>query len=269
MGLFSRNSGSTLTPARTINLTKDTAGTPAVDLTKVRAAGHIDLAKRADKAGLALSKRGLAGIRAQAMLVLDHSGSMHADYASGAVQTLVERALGFALQIDVDGHVPIIPFDNRLLPTVTVGVDADPPHEVLAYPGVVNAAIWRGRDMGSTDLARALDVVLEEARTATTPIYCAVVTDGNPDREKPVTDLVCELSRYPVFLKFLALKPVPYLTNLDDLDNTVRLVDNVNAQPRTGSRLDLLSCSDLEFAEAMADEWDEWVAAATTAGVLT
>jgi vWA found in TerF C terminus len=83
----------------TMTMTKDPSGSPAVDLAKLRAT-HPGLVKRADKAGISLSKRGLDGIRAQAVMILDHSGSMHADYANGTVQTLVERALGFALQIE-------------------------------------------------------------------------------------------------------------------------------------------------------------------------
>ena len=256
MGLFHRKTPSDAAPARTINLTKDPAGSSAIDLSKVRSAGHLDLAKRADKAGIALSKRGLAGIRAQAVLVLDHSGSMHADYANGKVQTLVERVLGFALQIDTDGTVPVIPFDSRLLPTVDVTVDN--------YRGVVDDKIWRGRDMGSTDLAKALHAVRDLAQTATEPIFCAVVTDGNPDSKPATTSIVCDLARYPVFVKFLAIREVPYLAELDDMDPDARLLDNVDAKFFD----DPASVSDLQFADAMADEWDSWVAAATKAGVL-
>ncbi len=260
MGIFGRNStssgGSSLTPSRSVNLTKSPNGAPAVDLAKVRAGGHLDLAKRADKAGIALAKRDLAGIRAQAVLVLDHSGSMHSDYANGKVQTLVERVLGFALQIDVDGTVPVIPFDSRLLPTVEVTVDN--------YSAVVDREIWRGRDMSTTDLAKALRVVADMAKATTDPIFCAVVTDGDPDSKPPVTALVKDLSRLPVFVKFLAVRDVPYLAELDDMDPSQRLVDNVD----TKSFDDPAGVSDLAFADAMADEWDTWVAAATKAGVL-
>lgn len=256
MGLFNRTSSSDAAPARTVNMVKDASGGSAVNLSKVRDAGHIDLAKRADKAGIALSKRGLAGIRAQAVLVLDHSGSMHGDYANGKVQTLVERVLGFALQVDVDGTVPVIPFDSRVLPTVEVTVDN--------YRGVVNDRIWRGRDMGSTDLTRALQVVRDMAKATTEPIFCTVVTDGNPNDRHSTTELVVDLARYPVFVKFLAIRDVPYLNELDDMSPDRRLLDNVDAK----SFDDPSGVSDLAFADAMADEWDTWVAAAKKAGVL-
>lgn len=258
MGLFNRG-GTAITPARTVNLVKDPTGAPAVNLTKVRDAGHIDLAKRADKAGLALSKRGLAGIRAQAILVLDHSGSMRTDYASGAVQTLVERALGFALQIDVDGTVPVIAFDSRVWPAVDVTVDS--------YRGVVDRDLWHRNQMGSTDLAGALRHVKGLAETTDQPLFVTVVTDGEPDNRSQATTAVCELARYPVFIKFLAVQPVAYLTELDDLGNDRRLLDNVDAKPSSPT-LNLLTCSDAQFADAMVDESDTWVAAATKAGVL-
>jgi hypothetical protein len=244
-------------PARTIRLTKDSTGSSAINLSKVRDAGHIDLAKRADKAGIALSKRGLAGIRAQAVLVLDHSGSMHDDYANGKVQTMVERVLGFALQIDVDGTVPVIPFDSRVHPAVEVTVDN--------YSGVVDQRIWHPRQMGTTDLAAALVAVRELAKTTDEPIFCVVVTDGNPDSQAASTKTVCELAGYPVFLKFLAIRDVPYLNLLNNMGADQRLLDNVN----TKAFNDPASVSDMEFADAMADEWDSWVAAATKAGVLT
>jgi hypothetical protein len=250
----SRPSGTA--PARTVNLVKDPAGSSAVNLSKVRADGHIDLAKRADKAGIALSKRGLAGIRAQAMLILDHSGSMRSDYRTGRVQTLVERVLGFALQIDTDGLVPVVPFDSRVWPEVAVTV-----HN---YAGVVDREIWQSRSMGTTDLAAALEQVKEAAETTDQPIFCAIVTDGSPDSRPATTRLVQDLSRYPVFLKFLAIREVDYLRELDDMRPDVRLVDNVDAKFFD----DPAGVSDLAFADAMADEWDAWLAAAKTAGIL-
>jgi hypothetical protein len=244
-------------PARTVVLEKGNG--PAVDLEKVRRDGNIDLAKKADAAGISLEKRGLSGIRAQALLVLDHSGSMHGDYSNGKVQKLVERVLGFALQIDADGTVPVIPFDTKAWPSTDVSVDN--------YRGAVNRDIWRSNNMGSTNLAAALDRVRQLAEATDAPIFCAVVTDGSPDSRAAATTAVCELARYPVFLKFLALGHVPYLAELDNLPAGRRLIDNVNSKPGpTGPGL--LTCTDEEFAEAMADEWNTWVSAAKSAGIL-
>lgn len=259
-----------MTPTRTISLTKDPSGAPAVDLTKVREGGHVDLAKRADKAGIALSKRGLSGTRAQVVLLLDHSGSMRADYRSGAVQTLVERTLGFALQIDADGIIPVIPFDSHAHPAVNVGLSDSGGgmfrrrERVVSYQDVVNKHLWKSGNMGSTNMVAAFEKVKEMAATTDAPIYCAVVCDGSPDHKPPTTRIVCELAGYPVFVKFLAIREVPYLAELDDLDPSKRLLDNVDAKFFE----DPSAPSDLQFADALADEWDAWFVAATDAGIL-
>jgi hypothetical protein len=260
--LFNRTGG--IKPARTVTLAKDPTGAPAISLTKTQQDQHVSLTKRSQKAGISLSKRNLAGIRAQAVMILDHSGSMHADYANGKVQTLVERALGFALQVDTDGVVPVIPFDSRVLPTVHVGVDSRTLADgtrVEAYPGVVDRSLWQ-RQMGTTNLAAAIDVVLAMAKTTNQPIFLLVITDGCPDSKPAATRLIIESARYPIFVKFIAIRDVPYLRTLDDMDG--RLLDNVDAK----FFQDPSAVTDLEFADAMADEWDTWITAATAAGVL-
>jgi hypothetical protein len=238
-----------------ISMIKDPNGGPAVDLSALRNA-HPSLVKRAEKAGISLSKRGLDGVRAQAAVILDHSGSMHADYKGGTVQTLVERALGFALQIDVDGVVPVIPFDYDVRKTVEVGV-----HN---YAGVVDREIWDRREMGSTNLAAALGRLKAMAAGSDAPIFAIIICDGSPDSKAATTRVVCELADYPVFLKFLAIRPVEYLQDLDDLPASKRTLDNVDAKFID----DPAGMTDLAFADAMVDEWDTWIAAATSAGVL-
>lgn len=246
-------------PARTVTLVKDANGAPAVNLSTVRESGHVDLAKKADKAGISLNKRGLAGIRAQAFLVLDYSGSMGSDYRNGNVQTLVERALGFALQIDIDGAIPVIPFASRALPTVDVNLSN--------YQGVVDREIMQKYHMGTTDLAGGLRVVLDAAKTTDAPIFCIVVTDGSPDSKPEATKVVAELSKYPVFIKFLALEEVEYLRKLDNEMAGKSLIDNVDTK-FSDDELNLLTCTDLAFADAMTDEWDSWVKNAQRVGIL-
>lgn len=233
----------------------------AIDLAKVRDAGHINLAKAGDAALAALARRGLLGIRAEALVVLDHSRSMWADYDNGGVATLTTRTLGFTLPFDADGKVPVIPFDSR----VHLPVNAT----MANHATVVRDQIWRPNHMGSTNLAGALEKVRDIAATTKVPLYVAVLTDGEPDDERTTTKVVCDLARYPVFLKILALRPVDYLSELDKLGDSKRLLDNCNAKPDRGSDLNLLSCTDEQFQEALADEWDLWIDRALKAGVLT
>lgn len=244
-----------MAPANPVLLAADPIGGPAVDLTKIRT-GHTTLAKRADRAAFSLSKRNLAGTRAQALLYVDHSGSMHRDYASGAVQALVERVLGFALAIDVDGTVPVTAWDTRLWPAVDV--------TVTNYAGIVDRELWHRREMGGTHLDLVLEDIRTHAEKTGTPLFACVVTDGNPSNRRGCTALVCDLARYPVFIKFCAVRDVPYLAELDDLGSDRRVVDNVD----TKVFADLGSVSDADFAEAMADEWDSWANAARRVGVV-
>lgn len=257
MGLFS--SAKPAGPQNSVPLTKDASGAPAVDLTKVRETSP-DLAKAADKVGFALSAKGLAGIRAKVMALLDHSGSMGPEYRNGSVGTLFRRIMGLGLQIDDDGEIPVIPFDSRVRPTFNLN---------QANFTTAVASVWNERDMGSTNLAEALKVVLAAAKTTKEPIFLVVLTDGSPDNKAQATEVVCEMAGYPVFVKFMALKEVDYLSDLDDLGPDKRLVDNVDAKPEKGSGLNLLTCSDAEFAAALVDEWDTWIKEATGAGILT
>jgi hypothetical protein len=256
MGLFGSN-----TPQKrvekSVKLVKDTAGTPAFSVSKVSSPMLI---KKTNAAGDALAKKGMRGVRAQALCVLDYSGSMDRDYQSGAVQDLVERFLAFAFQIDADGEVPIIPFESKRLDTITVNAEN--------YEGVVQRELLAKHGMGSTNLAAALEEVKKIAQKTEEPLFVGVVTDGNPDDVwdgyKKTTALVCELANYPVFIKFLALRDVPYLQKLDDLGDDKRLLDNVDTKTFAN-----LNVSDEVFYEAMADEWDSWVKLATNAGILT
>ena len=251
MGIFNRRSTSHV-PRRTVPLIRE-AG-PATDRVSLEKAAGVSLLKRFDKAGLALSQRGLVGVRAQAVMLLDHSASMSHDYQDGTVQALVERALGFALQVDADGKVPIIRFDSRVHPEIVV--------DVTNYQAIVAQGLYEPRKMGSTDLAGGLREIRKIAAQTDLPMFVIVVTDGEPNDPAAATAEVTALAELPVFLKFLAIRPVSYLKQLDDMDG--RLVDNANAQA-----IDPRTMSDLDFADAMVDEFDEWLTAAQGVGLLS
>jgi hypothetical protein len=250
--------------AHSVSFVKDPNGAAANDLVSLEKAGHVSLAKRAKDAGVALANRGLAGVRAEGVLIVDHSGSMHGDYNSGAVQTLAERFLGFVLQFDVDGNVPIVAFDDRVHEEVVA--------DVTNYQGIIEREIRLNgrRQMGGTDLRPPLKWLREKAKTTKAPIFAALVSDGdnsNDRHDAETEELFYDLSRYPVFIKPLLVRPVEFFSKIDKYSGPKRLLDNVNAQASTHTR-NLLTCDDSTFADAMAEEWDTWVAAATAAGVL-
>ncbi len=251
------NSGATnFTVAKTVSLVKDASGSSAVSLEKVESTGGVDLRKTVDNIGVSLKKHNVAGMRAQFVMLLDHSGSMSGDYRSGAVQQLVDRALAFGLQIDIDGTIPVIPFDDKVYKTVDV--------DMSNYKNIVQSSIYRPRDMGGTELSAPLKAVRKMAESTDAPIFCCIVTDGDPWDKPETTSLICDLARYPVFVKFMALRDVPYLNMLDDLGDDKRLLDNVDAKSFRD-----LNMTDEAFGDAMADEWASWIDLATKAGILT
>lgn len=256
-GLGHHDSANAHTAARTVKLVKDVSAQPAVSLSKVETQGGISLKKKAEAVGISLTKANMAGIRAQVVVVLDHSGSMRYDYENGKVQDLTERFLAFGLNVDLDGEVPVIPFDDRVKNIVNVNLSN--------YKNVVQDKIFNLREMGSTNLTAALEEVRSLAKKTDAPLFVAIVTDGEPNNRDTAREIVKDLARYPVFIKFLAVRPVSFLQELDDLPATERLLDNVD----TKSYSDLSSVSDEQFADDMVDEWNSWVAAATAAGILT
>lgn len=257
-GIGNHNQSAPKQPARSVKLVKDAAGAPAVSLDKVEQQGGVDMRKKTEAVSVSLQKRNMAGIRAQVVVVLDHSGSMFGDYQNHKVQDLVERFLGFGLTVDIDGTVPVIPFDSRVHSATEVTLSN--------YHNVVQDKIWQPNGMGSTNLTDALKEVEKMAKETDAPIFCAIVTDGAPNDERTATEMVCKLAEYPVFIKFLAVQKVYYLEQLDDLSDDHRLLDNVDTkeylQPLAG-------VTDTQFAEDMADEWDTWTKVALEKGVLT
>lgn len=246
------NAGSQKAARSIVYKTGDGAAVSAANLQSM----PTSLLKKTEAAGVSLTKKGLTGIRAQVVVVMDHSGSMYTDYANHKVQDLTERFLGFGLAVDIDGEVPVIPFDDRVKNTVNVNL--------TNYRNIVEDQIWDKNNMGSTDLAAALREVRKLAETTDAPLFVAIVTDGEPNDRSAAKEIVIDLARYPVFIKFLAVRPVRFLEELDNLGASERLLDNVN----TKEYVSLDQVSDEQFADDMVDEWDSWVADATAAGIL-
>jgi Mg-chelatase subunit ChlD len=251
MGLFGRSNKKVHKSVKFVR-----AAEPATSLTKINAKAS-SLSKKAEAANARLTASGLMGVRGKSVLVLDYSGSMSPDYQSGAVQELTERALAFGLQFASDEKVTLIPFADNALPHVDVTLDN--------YAGVVDREVVQRHYMGSTNLTDALKHVRSLSEQSDELIFCTVVTDGEPNSTSSTKDIVCELAGYPVFIKFLALGQVNFLTELDNLGPDKRLLDNVNAQFFSN----ISAVGDEEYATAMVKEWPEYIKAAQDAGVLT
>lgn len=73
----------------------------------------IVLAKRAEKVGIVLAKRGLTKIPpVRVGMALDVSGSAQGFYTGGVMQETIDRLLGVALKFDDNGEIDTWLFDN-------------------------------------------------------------------------------------------------------------------------------------------------------------
>jgi hypothetical protein len=154
---------------------------------------------------------------------------------------------------------------NRNRGQSTAGLEAEyasAPRTVTLTKGT-GPAVVRPNHMGGTYLGYPLQMVLDMAKTADSPLYVVIVTDDDPTDEHDVIRLLKELKRYAVFLKVLTLVKAPFWDRMDDL-TVPGLIDNLDAKRIK----DPAGMSDLAFTDAMVDEWSSWVELATRAGIL-
>jgi hypothetical protein len=222
--------------------------------------GLVSLAKTA---GVSLEKAGVpAGLRAAVYLVVDRSASMSYYFSNGSVQRLADQALGLSVNLDDDGTVPLVFFDDRPYPVVDVSLDR--------YEGVVAAQhdLHGGdRTMGGTRYTSAMRTVIEHYRNcgASDPALVIFQTDGSPgDRDATRLELA-QASKLPIFWSFVGFGPskVQFLTQLDNLRG--RLVDNASyfhagADPR--------GLPDREVYDGITREFGKWLPAARAKGLL-
>lgn len=253
-------------PARSVTLTKGNGpATNRVSLEK--SAGASVLLTKFDKASTSLAKRDLTGLRGDVYAYIDNSGSMAPDFRhpSKPVQIVAERALGFGLTLDSDGKLPFIPWDSYVHTDRNIELTAE---NII---GAVDREIVGKVPMGGTNMVALFSDILAKAQTATAPMFVFIFTDGDPDwgSENQVVEKVIELSHYPVWLKVVAIKPIPFMEILSNLSTNPTyssrlLVDNLSSV----TILDPVGTTDLAFADKMTEELPEWIAAATSKGLL-
>ena len=231
----------------------------SLDKLEQHAPGLVRLAKTA---AVSLTKHGLSGQRAAVYLVVDRSYSMHPYYRDDSVQHLADQSLGLSVNVDDDGIVPLVFFDTRAYPVVSVrlgdhkGVVADQ-HHLFGGDGT----------MGGTNYGPAMQVVVDHyAGSGTTdPALVIFQTDGAPQDAAVAAQLLTRYAKRPLFWAFVGFgpRPVPFLQRLDTLPD--RLVDNASyfhagACPK--------AIADADLYDGITGEFAAWLPAARAAGVL-
>lgn len=222
----------------------------------------------------------------QVVLVIDHSGSMRDEFASGQVQDAAERALAFGATLDPDGSVQVVFFDD---------VAHEPKQlDLRNYRGWVNQNA--PRDWGYTNLADAVYKGIEvagdqlESRdvaklvnerklrpvAANMPVYLIVITDGEPytssgfrrrDDKAEAREALRRTSYAPIFVKILFVSnDTGGLRFVEDLDEGIpgQLFDNIDTK-RAGN---LSHVGDQQFTAMMTDELSSFLDLARRHGTL-
>lgn len=246
----------------------------------VRRQRMVDLRKRdAELAGVAeiarvsLSKRGLGGLTAKMCLATDISASMRERYARGAVDRLLTRCLGLALNIDDDGAIDTCAFglNAHWLGEETADTYRTFTSRLLRRPGL-EPNTYYGKMM-----RMIRDHYRRQPDFGRMPVYVMFLTDGGTNDPRLTEQQIVEASEEGIFWQFMAVGELPrglkrgrstlpkgfdFLEMLDTMPG--RKVDNANFFAVE----DPDDVTDAELYDLMMAEYPDWLEKAKTAGVL-
>lgn len=209
-------------------------------------------------AQVSLEKRGLGDARYRVKLVLDISGSMADEYASGAVQDLANRALALAVRLDDDGEVDVYLFGIRPWRRGKLSLD-----NARNFVSGMRVQFEAGTHYGPVMTYVREDTQAEGRGLPTLVLF---ITDGGTSNPQSVIKQMREASGEPIFWKFMGIEQgyvnFDFLEKLDDLGG--RRVDNADFfKVRSPIRL-----PDAELFDLLVNELDTWQRAAEREGIL-
>ncbi|GGL96028.1 vWA domain-containing protein [Nakamurella endophytica] len=212
-----------------------------------------------------LLTKGAAEERARVVLVLDKTGSMADEYASGLVRRVVERMVPVAIQLDDDGALECYLYAVHFarLPDLRVEY-LDRWLDDFVHLTGVHQGIDYGRIGGYNDEIPVMREVMATLHGRPDPTLVLFFTDGGFSKKRQITELVREASSLPAFWQFVGIGDNNFgvLERLDEL--TGRVVDNVGFFPVT----DIDRVDDAELYRRLLSEFPDWLRAARGAGIL-
>jgi uncharacterized protein with von Willebrand factor type A (vWA) domain len=214
----------------------------------------VDLSK---KAAFVANKHGLEGQRAQVVLVLDISRSMHALYHEGVVQRVIERMLALAMNFDDDGSIEIMLFGTNAYTLPSISVED--------FDGYVQRVILPKYDINeATKYAPALRLLQERKDAPGMPTFVIFLTDGNNSDRRDSEALIRELSHRPMFIQFVGIgeEEFRFLRKLDELKD--RHVDNAGFMHID----DIATIRDAELFDRLLNEFPAWLTKARALGMV-
>lgn len=212
----------------------------------------LDIRKKSVET-LCIQKTSLNGLTARVALVLDVSGSMYELYKKGTVQEIVNLFLPVAMNFDDNGEMELWTFGE--------GCRRCPPITKKNYIGYVQRNIGLPNSSQTNYAPVIKDIYRKyvEEEPAKIPTYVMFITDGDNGDRKATTDIITQVSRYPIFFQFIGIGACnfSYLEELDTMKG--RYVDNAN----------FFSCNDIIAIDTEEDspklysmllrEYPEWL----------
>jgi stress response protein SCP2 len=223
----------------------------------------LDLRKR--EVAKVLLTKGAQNERARIVLVLDKTGSMSDEYASGIVHRVVERMVPVAIQLDDDGSLECYLYAVKFAKLPDIRIEylerwmADFIHMSGTHQGINYREIG-----GYNDEIPIMNEIISSLEGQVGPTLVLFFTDGGFSKKKEITNLMKKASKFPAFWQFVGIGNNNFgvLNNLDEMSG--RVVDNVGFFPVT----DIDRIDDAELYRRLLSEFPDWLRAARSAGVL-
>ncbi|MGW5385086.1 VWA domain-containing protein [Nocardia sp. NPDC003963] len=249
-----------------------TSPAPAAEIRTVRGEETLSLEKRAKldlrkrEVAKILVGKGVCGVRARVLLVLDKTGSMRRLYSAGTVRRVVERMIPIAIQLDDDGRIEpyLYAADYARLPDITVdraeAWSAEYLHLRGHHGGIDYAEIG-----GSNNELPVMREIMASVNRRREPTLVLFFTDGGFREKAKITALMREASALPAFWQFIGLGHADYglLHTLDTM--TGRRVDNAGFFAVD----DIDTVTDADLYNRLLGEFPDWLSAAESAGICT
>jgi hypothetical protein len=211
-----------------------------------------------------LLTKNAVGLRARVVLVIDKTGSMKKQYATGVVHRVVERMVAVATQIDDDGQLEPYLYARLFvaLPDITV-VDSEQwsttyLHLTGTHDGVDYTPIGN-----SNDELPIMNHILSNVDSRQ-PTLVFFFTDGGFKNRGPIATFMRMAAKAPIFWQFVGIGQANYgvLERLDTMDG--RVVDNAGFFALD----DIDAISDADLYERILSEFPDWVRAAREACII-
>ena len=256
----------------TINFNKTPSGT--IDFVK-KHNERIDLVKKQ------IQVMGLPNVKANVVIVMDISGSMHSLFKKGIIQDTFDRVLPLAMQFDDDGIIDVWLFDSKCIHSET-------PYTLKNREDYVKKEITSKHQLGGgTEYCKPIEGIEAEQANNKNITYVLFFTDGNCSDAAKTKKAMIEVSTKPIFWKFIGLggnKPADkeqiqnqgffskkitvrstgfdFLETLDDMAG--RIIDNADFF----QIYDIHQMTDEELYKGLLEEFPKWISDAKTKNIL-